>query len=146
MSTASNDNGTLIMSNMLSLLSLRWLKDRPNDKMEGFSHEPLADHPFYDFRLFSAIQQAKELASKIVARLETCSLVTTNLNSEISKLSKEAKRLSNFACSETRVVGLIGESGQGKFVTLQPLGLTRGQGKSSLINSLLNVQDIARTV
>ncbi|KAI1870179.1 hypothetical protein JX265_006349 [Neoarthrinium moseri] len=51
-------------------------------------------------------------------------------DSDLSRLLHDAEDLSNFACSGTKTIAVLGDS---------------GQGKSSLINSLLDFPDIAKT-
>lgn len=61
-------------------------------------------------------------------------LATNQLHNEpdstMKRLYQEAQQLSTFTCPETRTVGFVGDS---------------GVGKSSLINSLLDIKGLART-
>jgi hypothetical protein len=139
MSSPHNDKTSEEITDHLEHLTLQ--------PYEEDSQEPLADHPFFDPQLSEAIEQAKRIAGDVAATLASCSMVKEKPESEIAKHFHEALRLEEFECSETRTIGVIGESGQGRFLFLLWLRCTdQIIGKSSLINSLLGVPNIAKTV
>jgi GTP-binding protein EngB required for normal cell division len=94
---------------------------RPNNVEDGIPNEP-----YYDLAFQSAIRCAADTARKIANVLEDC----PSSEPTISTLKEEAKSLSSYRSPPSRTIGLIGQS---------------GHGKSSLINSLLNIEGLAVT-
>ncbi|KAJ5719982.1 hypothetical protein N7493_006860 [Penicillium malachiteum] len=88
----------------------------------------------YSFRqgnvsLQEALIELKELLQSLMLSMGL-SEFAEQPNSNLHKLSKEIERLWNFQCSEIHILGFIGDS---------------GVGKSSVINSLLDEKEIARS-
>ncbi|KAK5636992.1 hypothetical protein RRF57_012704 [Xylaria bambusicola] len=76
-----------------------------------------------------ALQDTKESVNKLARVLES-SAVHNEPDSVMQRLCNQAKDLSQFACPSRRTVGFVGDS---------------GAGKSSLLNSLLDCHDLARS-
>ncbi|KAK4182680.1 nuclear GTPase SLIP-GC 3 [Podospora australis] len=91
-------------------------EEPPQDRF----HEPAFQHAF---------RNAKSLMANPADVLES-SAPNFEADSVIQTLRREADTLANFQCRSARVVGLVGET---------------GAGKSSLLNSLLDVKGLSRT-
>ncbi|KAH0425848.1 hypothetical protein CcaCcLH18_10717 [Colletotrichum camelliae] len=91
--------------------------------------EDLPDDRFHHPDVQNAFVEAKALMSRL-ARVLGSSPLHIDPDSAIKRLHKRAKDLSRFQCPSTRTVGFVGDS---------------GVGKSSLLNSLLHQQGLART-
>ncbi|RGP63207.1 hypothetical protein FSPOR_8789 [Fusarium sporotrichioides] len=106
--------------------------------------EPLAPITLYDARaestpphaLFTAtfqdvLKQASDIAQKVVRSIEKIQIgAPKEEGSEIDKFLGDAKRLQRFQGTDTRTIAVLGDS---------------GEGKSSLINSLLHFPGVAQT-
>jgi hypothetical protein len=75
--------------------------------------ETLPAEPFYEVKMQSSLQKARKLARKVKDCLGDCE-VALQKGSSLYKLREEALRLSRFRCPKKRVLGVIGNSGQGK--------------------------------
>ncbi|KAJ5731564.1 uncharacterized protein N7483_006072 [Penicillium malachiteum] len=82
-----------------------------------------------DVTLQEALIELKERMSGLILSMGLSDFII-NPNSTLHKLSKEAEQLWEFQCSETHIVGFIGDS---------------GAGKSSVINSLLDQTELTRS-
>ncbi|KAK7444201.1 hypothetical protein Landi51_08752 [Colletotrichum acutatum] len=91
--------------------------------------EELPESRFYDPAVQSAIKDAKALMTQLAGVLEENPL-HTNPDSTIRRLHGQAMDLSQFEGPSTRTVGFVGDS---------------GVGKSSVLNSLLDQKNLART-
>ncbi|KXH31905.1 hypothetical protein CSIM01_02457 [Colletotrichum simmondsii] len=91
--------------------------------------EELPESRFYDPAVQSAIKDAKALMTQLAGVLEENPL-HTNPDSTIRRLYGQALDLSQFEGPSTRTVGFVGDS---------------GVGKSSVLNSLLDQKNLART-
>lgn len=90
--------------------------------------EPPAD-PFHDDAFQLAFLDAKRLMVRMAEELSSSS-ISHEAGSTLGRLHQEATHLAEFECLNTRIVGFVGDS---------------GVGKSSLINSLLDIRGLART-
>lgn len=70
--------------------------------------------PFYDVGFQSSLKKAQKLASKVRDCLGDCEAALQQ-ESSLHKLYKEAERLSRFKCPRSTKIGVVGNSGQGKF-------------------------------
>ena len=70
------------------------------------------EEPFYDNSFQEAIELAKTLAGDISRSVSGYQLVHNN-ESEISRIRSIAQRLEKFRPPETRIIGIVGESGSG---------------------------------
>ncbi|RYC53741.1 hypothetical protein CHU98_g12467 [Xylaria longipes] len=77
----------------------------------------------------NALRATKDLMSELVDVLGS-SAVHNEPDSVMKRLHRQAEDLTEFKCPSTRVVGFVGDS---------------GVGKSSLLNSLLDYRDLARS-
>ncbi|GAW26458.1 hypothetical protein SAMD00023353_3201020 [Rosellinia necatrix] len=77
----------------------------------------------------NSLRNTKRLMSELVGVLAS-SAVHDEPDSVMKSLHRQAYELSDFNCQSTRTVGFVGDS---------------GAGKSSLLNSLLDYQDLARS-
>jgi hypothetical protein len=119
---------------------------------EDFSYrlrdEALPDAPIYNPELQSLLRDTKENLQSLHRTMESCPLASVP-QSNIYSLSQDTHQLAQFEQGNTRTVGFVGNSGVGKFLVLfidnRDL-LILLQGKSSLINSLLDVGNLARSV
>jgi energy-coupling factor transporter ATP-binding protein EcfA2 len=86
------------------------------------------DAPFYNEKFQKAIIKGRNIAKSIFEALSEVTAI--NQLKEIQEIRTEAERLSRFTLDKTRIIGLLGSS---------------GEGKSSLINSLLGLPEISPT-
>jgi len=91
---------------------------------------PLPQAPVYDSDLQAVLRDVKEHLASICSDMERCSLIADQ-ESDLSKQFEQVRMASQLDCPETRTVGFIGDS---------------GVGKSRLINSLLDINGLARSV
>ncbi|OHF03901.1 hypothetical protein CORC01_00763 [Colletotrichum orchidophilum] len=115
------------------------LQPRPPRRSRAASRTSLVPHDvkdeelplnrFHDAAFQNAFGDAKALMSQLVDVLEGSPLHISP-DSTIKKLHRQAQELSRFQCPSTRIVGLVGDS---------------GVGKSSVLNSLLDQEGLART-
>ncbi|GJP96980.1 hypothetical protein AlacWU_09879 [Aspergillus niger] len=92
-------------------------------------HDALPREPIYDIRLQNALRDVRsELTS--LTQVMVCNALAHDNTTDLSKLYEKTLEASRFAYPATRTVGFIGDS---------------GVGKSSLINSLLDQESLARS-
>ncbi|MCJ1396677.1 hypothetical protein MMC18_009569 [Xylographa bjoerkii] len=91
--------------------------------------EELPQRPYFDQSLQKAIKEAQHIIRNIAIELEGCAL-GHNPESGLHALREQALQSQHFEMDATSTIGIVGES---------------AAGKSSLINSLLNLREIART-
>ncbi|KAL8782106.1 MAG: hypothetical protein Q9213_005676 [Squamulea squamosa] len=89
--------------------------------------EPLPTEPFFSKDFQKCIKSGKAMANDVYVSLGTCSLATQS-SPELGRIRASADKLRNFESPVTRLIGIVGDS---------------AAGKSSLINSLLDVPDLA---
>lgn len=122
--------------------------DNDEDYLYNIRQEELPQVPIYDIRLQDALRNVRgELAdlAQAMSRRELAQDPTTAFH-ELYKQTLEASR---FAYPATRTVGFIGDSGMGKLTGFRVRGdegLIEHSGKSSLINSILDQEGLARSV
>lgn len=92
--------------------------------------EPLPRAPIYDSDLQRVLGDVNEHLSSINLDMERCPLIADR-ESDFWKQYEQVRMASQLDCPETRTVGFIGNS---------------GVGKSRLINSLLDLDGLARSV
>ncbi|OBT81787.1 hypothetical protein VE02_09856 [Pseudogymnoascus sp. 03VT05] len=102
--------------------------NNPASPYDVGSEEPPLE-PFFASPFQTALQKGLDIAKDVADAMETAgqSLVA---GGDLQRLINDAKELSTFKSSETRTIAVLGDS---------------GEGKSSLINSLLHFPDIAKT-
>lgn len=98
--------------------------------LDDMPQEPLPSAPVYDSDLQAVLKDVKKQLSSICFGMEQCSLIVDQ-ESDLSKQYEQVRMASQLNCPETRTVGFIGDS---------------GVGKSRLINSLLDINGLARSV
>ncbi|KAL4991483.1 hypothetical protein BDW68DRAFT_142463 [Aspergillus falconensis] len=105
--------------------------DGSNDGNSTYSlrEEELPPAPIYDLRLQQSLREVRSHLADLVVSMERSELVRDEA-SDIGALYKQVESTSKFEYPETRIVGFIGDS---------------GVGKSSLINSLLDHEGLARS-
>ncbi|RYP02574.1 hypothetical protein DL764_005748 [Monosporascus ibericus] len=86
-------------------------------------------HPFFTSSFQTALKDGLDIAKGIANMIQSIP-DSIERGPEIHRLLEDAKTLSSFVGSDTRTIAVLGDS---------------GQGKSSLINSLLHFPDIAKT-
>ncbi|RYP86399.1 hypothetical protein DL770_004904 [Monosporascus sp. CRB-9-2] len=86
-------------------------------------------HPFFTRSFQTALKDGLDIAKGIANMIQSIP-DSIERGPEIQRLLEDAKILSSFIGSDTRTIAVLGDS---------------GQGKSSLINSLLHFPDIAKT-
>ncbi|KAJ2991071.1 hypothetical protein NUW58_g2658 [Xylaria curta] len=96
-------------------------------------HDVRVEAPSTDRFNLPAVQKAlrdtRSLMSELADTLES-STMNHEPDSVMKRLHRQAKDLADFKCHSTRIVGFVGDS---------------GTGKSSLLNSLLDFRDLARS-
>jgi hypothetical protein len=119
-----------------------------DDYLYNIRQEELPQVPIYDIRLQNALRnvtgQLADLA-QVMNRRELAQDPTTAFH----ELYKQTLEASEFAYPASRTVGFIGDSGMGKLSGLRVRGdqrLIKPTGKSSLINSILDQEGLARSV
>ncbi|KAH6678502.1 hypothetical protein B0J14DRAFT_582898 [Halenospora varia] len=85
--------------------------------------------PFFTSAFQTALQNGLGIANKVVTAIEEL-VGPSEPSSDLERLLKDARRLGTFRSSDTRTIAVLGDS---------------GEGKSSLINSLLHFPEIAKT-
>lgn len=83
--------------------------------------EPLPAEPYYDQGFQTALKEGTKLAGQVATCLEKCPAVH-DPDSSLYKLSQEALKLSEYKSATTRIIGIIGKSGSGKFFPRTPVG------------------------
>ncbi|KAL8977326.1 MAG: hypothetical protein Q9205_006849, partial [Flavoplaca limonia] len=96
-------------------------------KTYSVKDEPLPVMPVFDKKFQDCLKSGKAIADYIHAGLDACSLATEG-DSELGRLRARAARLRSYESPATRFIGIVGDS---------------AAGKSSLINSLLDIPDLA---
>lgn len=123
---------------------------QPRSNIGRRLHQVHQEEPPPDSIHSDQFQQAFSDSKTLMAEMEEVlqsSPLHADQNSTIHRLHHEAAELASFQYPSSRIVGLVGESGVGKFLwSLSVILLKFGTGKSSLLNSLLDVRDLARTV
>lgn len=95
----------------------------------------------------AALQCGLDTAKKIVNAIEHVRLSLHHVDDDLQRLLRDATKLSTFESANTRTVGVLGDSGEGKPQTHhERMIVLISVGKSSLINSLLHIPEIAKTV
>ncbi|KAL8365133.1 hypothetical protein RB595_004106 [Gaeumannomyces hyphopodioides] len=87
-------------------------------------------HQFFDPSFQNALRGAVDIAKELVNLIGDLRGTEPPYYNALTRLLKDARRLGDFTGSETRTIAVLGDS---------------GQGKSSLINSLLHYPDVAQT-
>ncbi|KAJ5557173.1 hypothetical protein N7494_001088 [Penicillium frequentans] len=98
------------------------------NELDDFGSEPLPKAPIYDHGLQRGIRDVRKQLARL-SRTIRLSEVVGDQSSNLTELKDETEKLANFQYPKFRTVGFIG---------------TSGEGKSSLINSLLDQPNIAR--
>jgi flagellar biosynthesis GTPase FlhF len=75
--------------------------------------EARPDEPFYDAKFQASLTRAQQLATRVRNCLGD-SGVELQEGPSLHKLLEESDRLSQFQCSNKRIIGLVGNTGQGK--------------------------------
>lgn len=113
-------------------------------------HEVSDEEPPPDAFHSPAFQQGFGDAKRLMSDMETVlgsSTLHTDNGSTVGRLHQEAGELASFRYPSTRIVGFVGDSGAGRSCSCSFGPLThRILGKSSLLNSLLDMRGLARTV
>ncbi|RYP05881.1 hypothetical protein DL765_009691 [Monosporascus sp. GIB2] len=91
--------------------------------------EQLPTHPFFTSSFQAVLKDGLDIAKGIANMIQSIP-DSIERGPEIHRLLEDARSLSSFVGSDTRTIAVLGDS---------------GQGKSSLINSLLHFPDIAKT-
>ncbi|KAH7324284.1 hypothetical protein B0I35DRAFT_348511 [Stachybotrys elegans] len=108
-------------------------RTRSNSPLPELTHDVREEKPpndrFHDANFQRAFAEAKGVMATITSTLGSGRL-HDELDSTMARLHERANQLATFECSPTRTVGFVGDS---------------GVGKSSLLNSLLDMKGLART-
>jgi hypothetical protein len=128
----------------------------PSSQINRQPHSVADEEPprdsFHNESFQEAYSDAKQVMKDLVAVLETSDL-STDPGTTIYRLRDQARSLAAFECPKKRMIGFIGDSGVGKFQGFTKICPGREDspssfvtGKSSLINSLLDVKELAASV
>ncbi|KAJ6003115.1 hypothetical protein N7451_005662 [Penicillium sp. IBT 35674x] len=98
------------------------------NELDDFGSDPLPKAPIYDPGLQRGLRDVRKQLARLL-NIILLSEVVIDQNSNLKGLKDETEKLANFQYPKSRTVGFIG---------------TSGEGKSSLINSLLDQPNIAR--
>ncbi|KAF1809509.1 hypothetical protein P152DRAFT_441705 [Eremomyces bilateralis CBS 781.70] len=109
--------------------SRRRSSSRINEDPYRVEDEQPPEEPFHRQDFQRGYKDAKGLVAGLVSVLRQLPLHTES-GSKFASLYERAQNLSAFECPSTRTVGLIGDS---------------GAGKSSLLNTLLDIKGLAKT-
>ncbi|TVY12926.1 hypothetical protein LARI1_G009230 [Lachnellula arida] len=101
----------------------------PNPRSYNVNDETAPDEPYFNKQFQEALRKGKLVARRIADRLSTCELAEKE-DSQIYSIIQNSKELQQFAAPSVCTIGIVGDS---------------GVGKSSLINSLLDEDDLANT-
>ncbi|KAL2813123.1 hypothetical protein BJX63DRAFT_395031 [Aspergillus granulosus] len=105
------------------------LESDDDNLMYNVREEALPQAPIYDVGLQNALREVRSHLTNLKLSMARSGLVH-NESTKIHELYKQVESMSRFEYPETRIVAFIGDS---------------GVGKSSLINSLLDHDGLART-
>ncbi|OBT72960.1 hypothetical protein VF21_08477 [Pseudogymnoascus sp. 05NY08] len=99
--------------------------------MAGYdiTSEEIPHEQFYDSVYQSELEKARGIARSATSALERAGLPTVH-GDYLQRLIRDGKKMGEFKVSNTRTIAILGAS---------------GEGKSSLINSLLHFPDIAKS-
>ncbi|KXX76645.1 Nuclear GTPase SLIP-GC [Madurella mycetomatis] len=108
---------------------------RSSSRINQTPHEVRDEEPpqdrFHEPAFQRAFSEARSLMDDLARALESSQFgLYLQPDSTIHRLQERAREIANFQCPPTRIVGLVGDS---------------GVGKSSLLNSLLDYRNLART-
>ncbi len=124
---------------------------RSSSRLETTPHD-VADEepphaPFHEPEFQQAFADAKKLVGDLASVLASSSL-HREADSRIRALYQQAIDLSHFQSPIARTVGLVGDSGVGmsSVMAVERVVSYRLTGKSSLLNSLLDLDGFARSV
>ncbi|MCJ1431481.1 hypothetical protein MMC27_000834 [Xylographa pallens] len=108
--------------------------------------EELPQRPYFDQNLQKAIKEAQEIIGNIADELAG-SASAQNAESGLHALKEQALQSRYFEIDATSTIGIVGESAAGKTFVLFKIiiAMLKETGKSSLINSLLDLREVART-
>ena len=117
------------------------------DYLYNIRGEELPEAAVYDIRLQDALRDVRGRLTDLaqcMGKQEQAQDITTVFHN----LYEQILDASRFTYPDTRTVGFIGDSGMGKFVVwvYRDEGLTEMAGKSSVINSILDQEGLARSV
>jgi hypothetical protein len=143
---ASNGDGAGTPSFLHSRSSAKELDDGlqlPYDTSTEFD----SDYPSFSIDSEESIKRGRDIALQAKKAIEECG-IPASAGSDLGKLAITAAKLADFRPLSTHTIAVLGDAGEGS-----PLcGSVRlyiwltVSGKSSLINSLLNCSEIAKTV
>ena len=91
--------------------------------------EPMPTHQLFDRPFQRLLQRGKEVAKNISSALNTYDVGST-ARPDLQNLLQTSRKCVDFSATDTRTIAVLGDS---------------GEGKSSLINSLLHCPGIAKT-
>jgi hypothetical protein len=102
--------------------------------------------PYFNPKFQEALRTGKVVSELIENTLRQCELAH-DTSSQVYQLIRAAEELRKFEAPAVCKIGIVGDSGAGKLEKdLKMRLLTLLEGKSSLINSLLDERDLALTV
>ncbi|MBE3046254.1 hypothetical protein IMZ48_27700 [Candidatus Bathyarchaeota archaeon] len=110
--------------------------------------EQMPPHPFFSTEFQAKLREGGIIAERAVAVIGRMTDVVGH-DETLDRLMEDSQRLTSFRATETKTVAILGDSGEGKSSHRNALWVTRADllpGKSSLINSLLGVPGLAKTV
>ncbi|KFY49525.1 hypothetical protein V496_09946 [Pseudogymnoascus sp. VKM F-4515 (FW-2607)] len=110
-----------------SISDISYFSDPISPYDVGSEEPPL--EPFFASSFQTQLQRGLDIAKDAADAMETARQ-SLEEKADLQRLINDAKELSTFKGSETRTIAVLGDS---------------GEGKSSLINSLLHFPDIAKT-
>ncbi|MCJ1387007.1 hypothetical protein MMC17_010136 [Xylographa soralifera] len=108
--------------------------------------EELPQRPYFDQSLQTAIKEAQNIIGNIADELAG-SASAQNPESGLHALKEQALQSRYFEIDATSTIGIVGESAAGKTFSVLNINniVLKEIGKSSLINSLLDLREVART-
>jgi hypothetical protein len=119
---------------------------QPSDKIQTQDEDELLE-PFFTKNFQRVLKNGIDIVNKVDAAIAQC-VSSSESSNDLERLLKDARQLGTFQTTDTRTIAILGDSGQGNWAVRQrkPVESNMHVGKSSLINSLLDLSEIAKTV
>jgi hypothetical protein len=92
------------------------LSSDDSDLAYNLRTESLPDAPVYDSRLQDALRNTRQQLGRLYSVMENCPIISDQ-SSTLAVLAQQTEHLSQFDYPRTRTIGLVGDSGVGKYIS-----------------------------